>query len=591
MYDLSVPTSGYEREVNKLKSLLQNEENKDAGKKKKERERCDALINKLVEEEKLQQEHCTRVMARLNSQKDSWFHSNTAKNETITQFLQLCLFPRCIFTPVDAIYCAKFVYLVHSMKTPHFSTLLCYDRVFCDITVTLASLTENEVSRYGLFLSSMLETVMRWHSDKAIFDKECADFPGFMTKFKVADKNGDSSVDHVDYENYRHVCHKWHFKITRSIVKCLESGEFVPIRNGLLLLRKIAPQFPKIVGLAGALERRIEKLKAEEKERRQDLYVLATGYAGILRNKKSYLVPEEEFHHKEETRNSASTVVPKNNVVAKVEKRENESIVDAPKERNSKADTKTESNRSKSGSSERPSSSPSYSQSRRSASRAENEQNGLENNNRVKVIRVKEEKSGSDSTSPVMRSNIKNDVERQVTLKEDKRREERQVTMVDRDAADSGRDSHSYRRSAADTLDIDREHKRRRTDGPSSRSPRELSDRELRGTDERNGSREKVSVEKLHKESEGNSEKIKKEKKTSRKREYPDENPAEPRRRRQKADKDDDESGKRSVDNDREVKSRREDKSPLMYVLNSDRRADREDKKHRSASSGLKKRS
>lgn len=53
----------------------------------------------------------------------------STKNETITQFLQLGIFPRCCFTASDAIYCAKFVLLVHQLKTPNFSTLLCYDRV------------------------------------------------------------------------------------------------------------------------------------------------------------------------------------------------------------------------------------------------------------------------------------------------------------------------------------------------------------------------------------------------------------------------------------------------------------------------------
>lgn len=51
------------------------------------------------------------------------------KNKTITQFLQLCVFPRCLFTVGDAVYCAKFVSMLHSIRTPNFSTLLFFDRV------------------------------------------------------------------------------------------------------------------------------------------------------------------------------------------------------------------------------------------------------------------------------------------------------------------------------------------------------------------------------------------------------------------------------------------------------------------------------
>ena len=60
--------------------------------------------------------------------------------------------------------------------------------------------------------------------------------------------NGNDS-DTVDFENYRHVCHKWHYKIAKvlitkhdhdynkiakALVVCLESKNFVPIRWDLM---------------------------------------------------------------------------------------------------------------------------------------------------------------------------------------------------------------------------------------------------------------------------------------------------------------------------------------------------------------------
>lgn len=44
-------------------------------------------------------------------------------------------------------------------------------QVFSDIIYTVASCTENESRRYGRFLCCMLETVTRWHSDRAIYEK------------------------------------------------------------------------------------------------------------------------------------------------------------------------------------------------------------------------------------------------------------------------------------------------------------------------------------------------------------------------------------------------------------------------------------
>ena len=76
----------------------------------------------------------------------------------------------------------------------YFSTLLCYDRVFTDISYIVASLTENEASRFGRFLCGMLSTVMRWHSDPDIYDKECGDFPGFITVVRSTAKSTEGGT-------------------------------------------------------------------------------------------------------------------------------------------------------------------------------------------------------------------------------------------------------------------------------------------------------------------------------------------------------------------------------------------------------------
>ncbi len=96
---------------------------------------------------------------------------NKTKAETITEFLQLCIFPRCLLSEIDALYCAHFIRVVHDLVTPNFSTIICYDRLFSDISYSLASCSENEAIRYGRFLQSLLETVMSWHSDRHKFDQ------------------------------------------------------------------------------------------------------------------------------------------------------------------------------------------------------------------------------------------------------------------------------------------------------------------------------------------------------------------------------------------------------------------------------------
>jgi len=213
------------------------------------------------------------------------------------------LFPRCIFSALDAQYCARMVQLIHELRVPNFSTLLCYDRVFTDISYIAASLTENEASRFGRFLCGMLSTIMRWHSDPEYYEKECGDFPGFITVVRTHNKANEPSsrANQLDYENFRHVCHKWQYKLTKALVLCLESGEYVQIRNALMILTKILPYFPMVTTLGAALEKRVEKVRNEEKDKRQDLYALAMGYAGQLKSRKSAMVAENEFHTKDKT--------------------------------------------------------------------------------------------------------------------------------------------------------------------------------------------------------------------------------------------------------------------------------------------------
>ena len=156
--------------------------------------------------------------------------------------------------------------------TNYLITIVCYFsflQIFCDITYTVTSCTENEADRYGRFLAAMLDIVMKWHKSREVFERECVGYPGFVTKFRVATGNeGEkedpkNSKDHVDYENYRHVVHKWHFKIAKALVVCLESKDYVQIRNALAILTKVLPYFPVITKLNGVIEKRIGKVRCK----------------------------------------------------------------------------------------------------------------------------------------------------------------------------------------------------------------------------------------------------------------------------------------------------------------------------------------
>lgn len=84
----------------------------------------------------------------------------------------------------------------------------------------------------------------------------------------------------------------------QCVIVCLESKDYIQIRNSLIVLKEILPHFPKVTNLAQAVERWIERVRMDEKDKRQDLFAIATSYIGQLKARWSSLVAEDEFHEK-----------------------------------------------------------------------------------------------------------------------------------------------------------------------------------------------------------------------------------------------------------------------------------------------------
>lgn len=48
---------------------------------------------------------------------------------------------------------------------------------------------------------------------------------------------------------------------TQALVTCLESGDYIQIRNAILILQGVIQRFPAITNLAAVIEKRIEKVR------------------------------------------------------------------------------------------------------------------------------------------------------------------------------------------------------------------------------------------------------------------------------------------------------------------------------------------
>nr|XP_027098247.1 THO complex subunit 2-like isoform X1 [Coffea arabica] len=293
LYDLYVPRNRYQSEIAKqhaaLKALEELSDNSSSAitKRKKDKERIQESLDRLTMELQKHEEHVACVRRRLTREKDTWLSSCPDTLKINMEFLQRCIFPRCTFSMPDAVYCAMFVNTLHSLGTPFFNTVNHIDVLICKtLQPMICCCTEYEVGRLGKFLYETLKTAYFWKSDESIYERECGNMPGFAVYYRYPNSQ------RVTYSQFIKVHWKWSQRITRLLIQCLESTEYMEIRNALIMLTKISSVFPVTRKSGINLEKRVAKIKGDERE---DLKVLATGVAAALAARKSSWVTDEEF--------------------------------------------------------------------------------------------------------------------------------------------------------------------------------------------------------------------------------------------------------------------------------------------------------
>ncbi|KAL5763048.1 hypothetical protein ACOSP7_019312 [Xanthoceras sorbifolium] len=293
LYDLYVPRNRYESEIAKqhaaLKALEELSDNSSSAitKRKKDKERIQESLDRLTSELHKHEENVASVRRRLSREKDKWLSSCPDTLKINMEFLQRCIFPRCTFSMPDAVYCAMFVHTLHSLGTPFFNTVNHIDVLICKtLQPMICCCTEYEAGRLGRFLYETLKVAYHWKSDESIYERECGNMPGFAVYYRYPNSQ------RVTYGQFIKVHWKWSQRITRLLIQCLESTEYMEIRNSLIMLTKISGVFPVTRKSGINLEKRVAKIKSDERE---DLKVLATGVAAALAARKPSWVTDEEF--------------------------------------------------------------------------------------------------------------------------------------------------------------------------------------------------------------------------------------------------------------------------------------------------------
>ncbi|EPQ59661.1 hypothetical protein GLOTRDRAFT_136479 [Gloeophyllum trabeum ATCC 11539] len=314
-YDLSPPGIRYEEEVNTLRSLARQEENKQnaaqrssdkarrsmQGLHKSKHERYNDFANKLTQELKEQTASRAFTLKRLAREKQYWFaHSRTA-GALAAAFIEYCLLPRCLLSPMDADYSAQIIKVIHNMGTPGFSTLMVYDKLLGDhVGAVLFSCSEYEARNYGRFLLGLLTDTLKWYQDEQLFNQENRSKAGGKTvllpgmQYRWSYKATISQDDLMKFPDWQKVVKKWHRKIGNSLRACIKTGEFMHVYNAIVVLKELLPVFPlaAVVPTAG---HELDKCMREflQKEERGDLKILGRAYHASLQKRESlWAVPE-----------------------------------------------------------------------------------------------------------------------------------------------------------------------------------------------------------------------------------------------------------------------------------------------------------
>ena len=299
--DMLVPTSSYEDEVGRQKKKIAaiNADRSDisvVGTQKKEREKksLNDLQEQLRSELKDQITAYQQTRNRLQKEKEHWFADSWGKWDALNvALLEHCFFPRILISPVDSLYAFKMLKLLHSTGAKNFRTMGFLDQLFNGKRlISLFFLcTAKEAENVGRFLNEVLKDLGRWHADKALFEKEAygvkKDLPGFSKKM-TTDKTIHSFLD---YEDFRKILQKWHMNLNTALKACFAGGEYMHIRNAIVILKADFLHFPVINWMGQAQVASITELIKTES--REDLKIAATSLLGSLRRReKEWVLPQ-----------------------------------------------------------------------------------------------------------------------------------------------------------------------------------------------------------------------------------------------------------------------------------------------------------
>ena len=237
LYDISLPETLYEEQMKRLKNnLKQLQENIAKGSDtisefKQMKNEIETSLKGLEKDLKVQRVHNSKIQAYLLSIQDRLFMTHTFEctvtpdkddakkkedeiqlRKSIDAMVQHLVVPRMFQSPDDALYCAKFFNLLHSLNIPGFASFRFYNSIFTLVAPLCFTLTEHESLCLSTFLKEILKPLVTWMKDKSVYIKDAQPFSGFKTSQYPAG---------APFEYFESIFKRWEMKLMYICISCL----------------------------------------------------------------------------------------------------------------------------------------------------------------------------------------------------------------------------------------------------------------------------------------------------------------------------------------------------------------------------------
>jgi THO complex subunit 2 len=327
LYDVTIPGKSYEDELSRQHKKIATISNNRADvtalgarKREAEKKQISNLIDRLLTENKEHLKAFGESKARLSKEKGQWFVGMHGKAKVLNSALmEHCFLPRILLSPLDSLFCFKFLKFLHTSGTSNFRTMGFYDLLFQQsrLTSLIFVCTSKEADNLGRFLNEILRDLARWQKDKNAYEREAwgskKSLPGFAKKVS---SNGKPET-FLHYEDFRRLLSKWHQLLFNALQTCLSSTEYMHIRNAISVLKAVAEPFPAINFHGNQLQKLISRLGQSDQG---DIKVPSLSLmADLNKAEKSWILPQA-FRKGQDKASEGSIATPKASTPTPAEK-------------------------------------------------------------------------------------------------------------------------------------------------------------------------------------------------------------------------------------------------------------------------------